>query len=241
MKNRTLQYMKRLLALLPVLALVAAVSGQTTVVNYQGNLIEAGNPVDGTVLFEFKLFDAAQAGNQVGPTLTDMSVTVTQGTFAAQLDFGAVAFPGASRFLEISVRQNVGQAYTVLSPRQQIYSSPYSVRSLSSQSADLAADSLQLEGISAAGFVQQDAGGNVSITGGLTVAGSSTFNTLNALTQFDIGGNRVLSSAGNSNLFVGSGTGRQTPEVLILSSATWPEMPIQRVTRTHSSAIRRGL
>ena len=52
-----------------------------------------------------------------------------------QLDFGVTAFPGANRFLEISVRPN-GGSFATLSPRQQISSTPYAIRTLSATTAD---------------------------------------------------------------------------------------------------------
>jgi len=66
---------------------------------------------------------------QVGGTLTNAPVAVSNGRFAVTLDFGAAAFPGGDRWLEIAVRPgtNTG-AYTTLSPRQLITSTPYAVR-----------------------------------------------------------------------------------------------------------------
>jgi hypothetical protein len=52
----------------------------------------------------------------------------------------------------------------------------------------------------------------VKVPGGLNVAGTFGANVLNAATQFNLGGNRILSNAGTSNLFagVGAGTGNTT-------------------------------
>src|SRR5687768_18541922 len=85
---------------------------------YQGKLQDGGTAANGTYQFEFKLFDAAAGGNQIGQTITNLSATVSGGIFAVNLDFGAASFDGAARFLEISVRQSGGgQNYTVLNPR----------------------------------------------------------------------------------------------------------------------------
>jgi hypothetical protein len=54
---------------------------------------------------------------------------VSSGIFSVSLDFGSV-FPGASRFLEIRIRPTGGGSFNTLSPRQQIDSAPYSVKSL---------------------------------------------------------------------------------------------------------------
>ena len=56
--------------------------------------------------------------------------------------------------------------------------------------------------------MQSDAGGNVNVAGGLTVGGSFSLNTVNAQTQYNLGGNRILSAAGTQNLFVGLNAGR---------------------------------
>jgi hypothetical protein len=55
-------------------------------------------------------------------------VTVEQGIFTVKLDFGANALSGANRWLEIAVRHNSGESYSMLAPREQIASSPYAVR-----------------------------------------------------------------------------------------------------------------
>jgi hypothetical protein len=68
-----------------------------TAFTYQGRLRDGGTAVTGTYDFEFKLFDAATDGNQVGATLTLDDVSVANGLFTVLLDFGASAFPGADR------------------------------------------------------------------------------------------------------------------------------------------------
>ena len=92
---------------------------------------------------------------------------------------------------------------------------------MNSASAD---NATQLGGVAANRFVQQDASGNVSIAGGLTVAGTLSLDTVNAQTQYNLGGNRVLaanpmnaslslglnsgSTAGAFNTFLGSYSGQ---------------------------------
>ncbi|MET0753467.1 MAG: tail fiber domain-containing protein [Pyrinomonadaceae bacterium] len=118
---------KRAIILLVIaLALAASAFGQSTAFNYQGRLNDAGAAANGTFQFQFKLYDAPNGGAQVGGTLSDVSVLVTNGTFSTALDFGAAAFPGADRYLEIAVRKTPGDPYTTLTPRQKINSAPYS-------------------------------------------------------------------------------------------------------------------
>lgn len=116
---------------------VAPLFAQTTAINYQGTLSDGGNPANGTFEMQFKLYDALTAGSQVGSTVTNSSVTLTNGHFTVTLDFGAPAFSGADRWLEVSVRKaSDAPGYTTLTPRQPINSSPYALKSLSATLAD---------------------------------------------------------------------------------------------------------
>jgi hypothetical protein len=166
----------------------------------EGRLVESGSPVTGIRYFRFTLFD--ENGAAIPGATVEQALMVTQGVFSTSLDFGADAFPGANRSLQISVKTNAGDAYTDLNPRQNILAAPYSVKS---KEADNAA---RLGGVDSTRFVQQDAGGNVTIAGGLTVNGSLSLDTVNAQTQYNLGGNRVLSiGSGNGSLALGTGTG----------------------------------
>lgn len=122
---------------------LVVVAAQTTVFTYQGRLTDAGAPASGTYQMQFALFDAATGGNQIGSTMTfdgagsnPPAVSVANGVFTVQLDFGAAAFPGADRFLEIGVKKSAEAEYTTLAPRQQITSTPYAIQSLNAYSAN---------------------------------------------------------------------------------------------------------
>jgi hypothetical protein len=69
---------------------------------YQGQLKKDGNPVNGPCDFQFSLHDAESEGNQVGITETK-SITVTDGLFTVNLDFGDV-FTGTARWLGVAVK-----------------------------------------------------------------------------------------------------------------------------------------
>ncbi len=92
---------------------------------YQGFLTQSGGPAFGTWDFELALFDAAAGGLQVGATAVAGDLLVTSGVFTATIDFGAAAFGGGARWLEIRVRPggSVG-AYTTLVPRQFLAPAP---------------------------------------------------------------------------------------------------------------------
>ena len=98
-----------------------------TAFNFQGSLAQAGQAANGVYAFEFRLFDASVNGNQVGSPLAK-SVQVSQGLFAADLDFGASRWDGAAYFLQIGVRSPGGAGpYTILSPRQPLAAVPYAL------------------------------------------------------------------------------------------------------------------
>ena len=148
-----------------LLFLAANAWAQTTAFNYQGKLTEGGNPATGSYQFQFKLFDALSGGNQIGGTISDVNLTATNGIFSTKLDFGANALSGANRFLEIAVRHSSSEFYTTLSPREQIASSPYAVRTLSAASAD---NALNLGGIPASEYVTNSSVGSSFIRNGTT-------------------------------------------------------------------------
>ena len=109
---------------------------QTTGFTYQGRLTDGGTPASGAYDLQFGLWDSQSSGNQIGTTQSINSVQVTNGVFTVTLDFGANAFPGASRFLAISARVSGPGSFTLLTPRQPITSTPYAVRSLNAATAD---------------------------------------------------------------------------------------------------------
>src|ERR1044072_8825348 len=179
------------LAAIPVLA-------QSTGFTYQGKLTDGAAAANGNYDFEFKLYGASTGGTSLG-TQTKLAVAVANGIFTVGLDCGT-QFDGSARFLEIGVKPaGSGVAYTVLAPRQPITATPYAVRSLI---AATATNATQLGGVPAAQFVQMDASGNVSVSGNLTVGGTFSPNIVDAQTEYQIGGQRVLKTDGNtSNTF----------------------------------------
>jgi len=223
-------FSKRFIALLAVVFLFSATApAQTTAFNYQGKLTDGGNPANGSFQMQFKLFDAVAGGNQIGTTMTDVPVTADQGVFGVKLDFGANALNGGNRWLEIAVRHNSGESYVTLAPREQIASSPYAVRTLSAQQADLALDSNKLGGIAAGEYVTNStlqtnfirnqttpqAGSNFNISGSGTIGGSLNVNGAFPNGLFLSNGAATLRGTivGNSVLF-----GTTTNNPLVLSS-----------------------
>ena len=142
MRNGSHHY--KLIGLLSIVLFVAGAAskafGQATAFTYQGRLQDAGTNANGNYDFQFTLWDAANGGTQQPQpsplTVSKNNVGVANGVFTVQLDFGASAFPGADRFLEIGVRPTGGSAFTVLSPRQSISSTPYAIRAVGTTAAD---------------------------------------------------------------------------------------------------------
>ncbi|HEY6118344.1 MAG TPA: hypothetical protein VIV66_00210 [Pyrinomonadaceae bacterium] len=210
-----------LLALFLFLISAQFIAAQTTTFSYQGKLTDNGNPASGNYDLQFTLWDALSGGTQQPQpspiTVTRNNVSVAAGIFTVQLDFTGNAFPGTDRFLEISVRSTAIGSFTTLAPRQQINSTPYALRSSGAGTADTATNATQLGGLPASGFIQNTSTqqgsanfnitGNGTIGGNLTVNGTLSLNTVNANTQYNLGGQRILSTSGFQNMFVGLNTG----------------------------------
>src|SRR5436853_1135993 len=138
---------------------------QSSSFTYQGRLTDGGTAANGNYDLQFALFDSLSGGTQIGSTQTFNTVAVSNGVFTVSLDFGANAFNGTSRFLEISARPT-GGSFTLLTPRQQVTSTPYAIRSANASSADTATNATnatnaatatnatQLGGIAASQYVQ---------------------------------------------------------------------------------------
>ena len=125
------------------------------------------------------------------------AVSVTNGTFTVSLNFGAAAFPGANRFLEISVRHNSSESFVPLSPRQQLTSNPYAIRSANAGAAEtlsstcvLCVTNAQIQSVDG-----NKVSGIVAIANGGT--GSSTKNFVDLSTNQTVGGNKTMTGALN--------------------------------------------
>lgn len=201
-------------------------AGQTTSFTYQGKLNDGGTPANGVYDLTFRLFDAANAGSQIGTTVGLTNVQAVGGIFSVQLDFGAAAFTGADRFLEISISPAGQGSFATLAPRQKLNSAPYSIQSLNAANALTALNAINLGGTPANQFVLSgdarlsdarmplpgsgdyvqntiapQSGANFNI-GGTGVAG------IFDASQFNINGNRIISAPGTLNLFIGLSSGQ---------------------------------
>jgi hypothetical protein len=220
------------LSFLLIVLASATCLGQTSAFTYQGKLAEAGLPANGVYQFEFKLFDTDSGGNQIGSTQTVIA-TVQGGTFTTQLDFGSAAFPAdADRWLEISVRLNAsGAPYTTLSPRQQLNSVPFAVRSRQATSADNATNATTADSAITAGNVT----GVVAVANGGTGSSTQNFVDLSG-DQRRIAGDKeflgTVSVAGAGGRFVGDGSGLTNVNATVADgSITTPKLADGSVTQ----------
>ena len=143
----------KLLAIAHLLfAICLSASAQGTAFTYQGQLQSSGSPASGLYDFVFSLSNAPSGGSQVGGSVTNLAVGVTNGLFTTTLDFGAV-FTGNDTWLAISVRTNGTGGYAGLTPLQPLTPTPYAV---------MAGSASQLGSL----VVQQNASGAPNLIGG---------------------------------------------------------------------------
>ncbi len=133
-KGKTMSAVKRVICC----AVVAISAAQRPVLaggmaeayfTYQGQLKEAGVPVNGAISVMFTLYNAPELGDQIGAAYWPLEgVEVLNGLFSVEVDvitFGPDAFNGDPRWLQIAVDN--GGGWVDLSPRQPITPAPYAL------------------------------------------------------------------------------------------------------------------
>lgn len=106
--------------------LLSDVRGQGTAFTYQGVLADTGSPANGIYDLEFRVFEAAAGGTQVGTTIVMDNLPVTNGLFTTILDFGPNVFTGPARWLNVAVRPGAAEgSFVDVLPRQPVVASPY--------------------------------------------------------------------------------------------------------------------
>jgi hypothetical protein len=135
---------------------------QNTTFTYQGLLEDGGAPASGLHDFQFRLFSVPAGGTPIGSALCVDNVSVVEGVFTVQLDFGQQYATTAQRHLEIDARRDTGlncantAGFVLMTPRQQITAAPMA-------SHANAAFSLDASDGSPVGVVAVDDAGNVGI------------------------------------------------------------------------------
>lgn len=92
---------------------------------YQGQIKRLGTLFTGTCDLEFRLWDSATGGLQQGSMLPVAGVSVDNGVFAAELNFGN-HFIGQARWLEPAAKCATDTGYTTL-PRVALTATPYAI------------------------------------------------------------------------------------------------------------------
>lgn len=106
-----------LAALCNFFTLVHCARAQGTAFTYQGQLVSGGLPANGSYNLTFSLFNGSTTNSgQVGATITNAAVGVTNGIFTVTLDFGSGVFTGNPVWLAIAVGTNGVNGFTPLSP-----------------------------------------------------------------------------------------------------------------------------
>lgn len=112
---------------------VGAALTSASPITYQGQLVVDGLPAAGAFDIEFRIFDEAIDGQQVGQTVFLDDHIVAQGLLTAAVDFGD-AFDSTDSYLEISIRPGVSEdGFDTLLPRQLVTPSP---KAIHAQTAD---------------------------------------------------------------------------------------------------------
>jgi hypothetical protein len=111
---------------------VSASSAIGTGFTYQGQLKNSGgSPITSTCTFDFSLYDALSGGTQIGGTSTVSGVSVVNGYFTTLVnsggEFGAGAFNGEARWLQIAVKCTGDAAPITLNPLQPLTPAPYAL------------------------------------------------------------------------------------------------------------------
>ena len=211
-------------ALLATFCLASVVLAQTTVFTYQGRLTDTGSPASGNYDLQFRVFDTGTVGTGTlqGSTVVS-NVPVTAGVFTVQLDFGSSVFTGANRFLEIAVKATNGATFTVLGPRQAVTATPYAIKSINAATADslsgacvncVTSGQIQSLPTGSTAYIQNTTSlqpaSNFRISGNGTVGGTLAAGIVDATTQYNIRGERILSAPSMFNLFAGLEAGAAT-------------------------------
>jgi len=146
---------------------------------YQGRLLENGAAAQGAHDLKFALFSDGVGGTPVASPVTNPAVVVSNGVFTVLLDFGVDALSGLNGWLEIGVRPaSAAGEFTLLSPRQKLTPSPYSVFTLKAASLAGPLPDSQLSTNVARLDTAQTFRGAVTFTGGMRGDGSALSNVV---------------------------------------------------------------
>ena len=144
------------------LTLSAYAQQSSTAFTYQGFLRDNGQPANGVYDLRFALYDSPSGGNQIGRIVLVEDVTVADGLFTVEVDFGAAPFnTGARRWIEIGVRPGNSQGgHSLLTPRIELTPVPYAIYAQNVANNAVSANQLAND----ANSLSKVSGGKLSIT-----------------------------------------------------------------------------
>ncbi len=144
---------------------VASAAPLGSAFSYQGRLLTANGPANGTYDLTFSLYTTAVGGSPLNPRLTNAAVLVNNGLFAVSLDFGA-AFNGMAYWLEVAARTNGAPIFTPM-VRQPLVAAPNALYAASAGTAQtatsVAAGAVTAAGIQDATITASKLAGNVGV------------------------------------------------------------------------------
>ena len=108
MQPRTTRKCTLVAALAAFFSGVVQLHSQGTAFTYQGRLNEGSVPAYGRYDLTFALYVDSTVGTAVSGIITNTGTPVANGLFTVMLDFGAGAFDGRPRWLEIGVQRAGG-------------------------------------------------------------------------------------------------------------------------------------
>jgi hypothetical protein len=187
------------LALAAGLATSVQAAPVTDEFTYQGELVNAGTPANGSFDFRFRLYDAAAGGVQVGAQII-RTATCTDGKFTTTLQFPGV-FNGTALWLEIDAAPAGSGSWTTLGPRQALTVTPNAAFSMLAASAQNA----QLLGGQNGGFYTNASNLNAGTLPSARLQGAYS---------------NALSLSNPANSFTGSGAGLTSLNASAVSSGT---------------------
>jgi len=118
----------RICLLFSILMLLAlpAFSQIGTTFTYQGRLYDSGLPASGSYQLRITPFTEAEGGSALAAPVTTEVLTVTEGVFTVQLDFGPAVFLDGPVWLEIEVDSPTTD-FVLLTPRQPVTPTPFAI------------------------------------------------------------------------------------------------------------------
>ncbi len=171
-------------SLLAALCLCAApvLAAPATSFNYQGYLAESNGAASGSYYFQFAVFGATTGGTALVTVAQAAPLVVNAGYFNTVINHSTVPAlfaDGQVKYLEIRVKKNAGDAYTTLTPRQEIHPAPMAQNVdglLSRNNAFTGNNTFSGSTSFAGGTVSGGTFNSISLTGTNLFSGANTFN-----------------------------------------------------------------